>query len=134
MEDSQVILLDTHVLIWALAEPKRLSSAASMAIRQAQKSGGVAVAAITLWELAVLVTRGRIQGYGTVDDSVRMLTHGVIVKPITAAIAAIASQFPPEYPRDPADRLIGATAKVEGIPLVTRDEKLCASPLLQTIW
>lgn len=129
-----MILLDTHVLVWAVAEPKRLSSAASLAIRQALKDGGLAVAAITLWELAVLVARGRIQGYGTVDDSVRSLTQGVIVKPITAGIAAIASQFPAEYPRDPADRLIGATAKAEGIPLLTRDEKLRGSPMLQTIW
>jgi PIN domain nuclease of toxin-antitoxin system len=129
-----VILLDTHVIVWAVAEPKRLSSAANIAIRQALKDGGLAVAAITLWELAVLVARGRIQGYGTVDDSVRLLTQGLIVKPITAGIAAIASQFPPEYPRDPADRLIGATAKAEGIPLLTRDERLRANPLLQTIW
>jgi PIN domain nuclease of toxin-antitoxin system len=129
-----MILLDTHVLVWAVAEPKRLSNAASLAIRQALKDGGLAVAAITLWELAVLVTRGRIQGYGTVDDSVRLLTQGVIVKPITAGIAAIASQFPQGYPRDPADRLIGATAKAEGIPLLTRDERLRADPLLQTIW
>ena len=113
---------------------KRLSSAASRAIHQALKDGGLAVAAITLWELAVLVARGRIQGYGTVDDSVRLLTQGVIVKPITAGIAAIASQFPQGYPRDPADRLIGATAKAEGIPLLTRDERLRADPLLQTIW
>jgi PIN domain nuclease of toxin-antitoxin system len=129
-----MILLDTPVLIWAVAEPKRLSSAVSLAIRQALKDEGLAVAAITLWELAILVARGRIQGYGTVDDSVRLLTRGVIVKPITTGIAAIASQFPPEYPRDPADRLIGATAKAEGIPLLTRDEKLRASPMLQTIW
>jgi len=105
-----------------------------MAIRRAQTGGGLAVAAITLWELAVLVARGRIQGYGTVDDSVRLLTQGVVVKPITAAIAAIAAEFPSQYPRDPADRLIGATAKAEGIPLLTRDQKLLAVPMLQTIW
>ena len=134
MGSSQVILLDTHVLVWAVAEPKRLSKAAAATSRRAEKGGGVAIAAITLWELAVLLTRGRIRVYGTVDDSIRFLTEGVIVKPITAEIAALAAQFPSEYPSDPVDRLIGATARAEGIALVTRDEKVRASPLLHTIW
>jgi len=54
--------------------------------------------------------------------------------PITPAIAALATQFPESYPRDPADRLIGATARAEGLPLVTRDERIRSSPLLKTIW
>jgi PIN domain nuclease of toxin-antitoxin system len=129
-----VILLDTHALVWAVAEPKLLSKAAAAAIRKAQKEGGLAVAAITLWELAMLVARGRIQAYGTVDSSVRLLTEGVVVKSITPEIASLAVQFPNDYPQDPAHRLIGATARAEGIALVTRDGRLRASPLLQTIW
>jgi PIN domain nuclease of toxin-antitoxin system len=65
---------------------------------------------------------------------VRLLIEGVAVKPITAEIAALATQFPDEYSRDPADRLIGATARAEGLPLVTRDENIRKSPLLNTIW
>jgi PIN domain nuclease of toxin-antitoxin system len=129
-----MILLDTHALVWAVADRKRLSKAATAAIVQAQNEDGLALAAISLWELAMLVARGRIQAYGTVEASVRLLTEGVIIKPITPDIAALASQFPTDYPRDPADRLIGATARVEGIPLITRDEELRATPLLQTIW
>jgi PIN domain nuclease of toxin-antitoxin system len=56
------------------------------------------------------------------------------VKPITAEIAALATQFPDDYPKDPIDRLIGATARAEGIALVTGDEKIRSSPLLKTIW
>jgi PIN domain nuclease of toxin-antitoxin system len=129
-----VILLDTHALVWAVADPKRLSRAAAAAIRDAQQEGGLAVSAITLWELAALVARGRIQAYGTVDASVRLLTEGVAVKPITPEIAALATQFPDDFPHDPADRLIGATARAEGLPLVTRDEGIRHSPLLRTIW
>jgi PIN domain nuclease of toxin-antitoxin system len=129
-----MILLDTHALVWAVAEKNRLSHAAYAAILQAQKMDGVAVAAITLWELAMLIARGRIQAYGTVDASVKMLTEGVIIRPITPEVAALAAQFPPDFPADPADRLIGATAVAEGMTLVTRDEKLRASPLLRTVW
>jgi len=134
MGGAAVILLDTHVLVWAAAEPKRLSQAAAAAIDQFRKTDGVAIAAITLWEIATLLARGRIQAYGTIEASVRLLIEGVVVRPLTPEIAALASQFPPEYPRDPADRLIGATARSEGIALVTRDEQLRQSPLLQTIW
>lgn len=129
-----MILLDTHVLVWMVGEPTRLSRAARAAIRAAQQRGGVAVSAITLWELASLVARGRIQAYGTVDASVRLLIEGVIVKPITPEVAALAVQFPDDFPKDPADRLIAATARAEGIGLVTRDEKLRRSSLFNTIW
>jgi PIN domain nuclease of toxin-antitoxin system len=56
------------------------------------------------------------------------------VKPITAEIAVLATQFPEDYPKDPIDRLIGATARAEGIALITRDERIRSSPLLRTIW
>ena len=129
-----MILLDTHILVWAVTESKRLSKAASAAILKGTTEGGLAVADITLWELAMLLSRGRIQAYGTVEASVRLLTEGLVIKPITPEIAAIATQFPADFPRDPADRLIAATARFEGLELVTHDEKLRSSPLLQTIW
>ena len=56
------------------------------------------------------------------------------MKPLTAEIAALATQFPDNYPRDPADRLIGATARAEGLVLITRDENIRRSPLVKTIW
>jgi PIN domain nuclease of toxin-antitoxin system len=63
-----------------------------------------------------------------------MIVEGVAIKPITPEIAALAAQFPEEYSHDPSDRLIGATARAEGLTLVTRDEKIRRSPLLKTIW
>ena len=129
-----MIVLDTHVLVWAVAEPKQLSRAAATAIRRARDQDGVAIAAMTLWELAALVAKGRIQAQGTVESSVRLLIEGVIVRPLTPEIAALATQFPDDYPRDPADRLIGATARAEGLILVTRDEAIRRCPLLKTVW
>jgi len=129
-----MILLDTHVLFWAVDDSKRLSRAAASEIRRARRHGGVAVSAISLWELSWLLSTGRIQSYGTVENSIYMLLEGVTVRPITPAIAALAMQFPNDYPRDPADRLIGATARAEGLTLVTGDEKIRRSPLLKTVW
>ncbi len=62
------------------------------------------------------------------------MIEGVAVLPITPEIAALASQFPEDYPSDPSDRLIGATARAEGLPLVTRDERIRRSPLVWTVW
>jgi PIN domain nuclease of toxin-antitoxin system len=129
-----MILLDTHVLVWAADDSDRLSRAAVSEIRRARRDGGLAISAISLWELAFLLTKGKIQMYGTVESSLRLLVEGVTVIPITSEIAVLAAQFPDDYPGDPGDRLIGATARAEGIPLITRDEKIRKSPLLRTIW
>ena len=74
------------------------------------------------------------QAYGTVEASVRLLVEDVTVRPITPEIAALAAQFPDDYSRDPADRIIGGTARVEGLTLITRDETIRRSPLLRTVW
>jgi PIN domain nuclease of toxin-antitoxin system len=129
-----VILLDTHVVAWAAGDPKRLSREAASAIRRARRGGGLAVSAITVWELALLVSRGRVQVYGSVESSVRTLLEDTTVIPITPEIAALATQFPDGYPPDPVDRLIGATAVAEGLTLVTRDERIRRSPLVRTVW
>jgi PIN domain nuclease of toxin-antitoxin system len=131
-----MILLDTHVVVWAAIEPKRLSRAAESALRRARSSGGLAIASISLWEIASLFARHRIESYGTIEASVRQIleTVGVVVKPITQEIAVLAAQFPDSYPLDPADRLIGATARAEGVVLITQDEKIRDSRLLKTIW
>jgi len=129
-----VILLDTHVVAWAADDPKRLSRDAASAIRRARRGEGLAVSAITLWELAQLVARGRVQVFGSVETSVRALIEDMTVIPITPEIAALVTQFPDDYPRDPVDRLIGATARAEGMTLVTRDERIRRSPLLRSVW
>jgi PIN domain nuclease of toxin-antitoxin system len=129
-----VILLDSYVLIWAVADSKRLSKAATSAIRRARRGDGLAVSAITAYEVAWQIALGRIKGYGSLETSVLRFLEGVTMRPITPEIAALAAQFPADYPRDPADRIIGATARAEGLTLVTRDERIRRSPLLKTVW
>ena len=131
-----MILLDTHALVWAAIEPRRLSRAAASAMRRARHDDGLAIAAISLWELASLFARRRIESYGSVERSVRDVLQavGVSIRELTLEIAVLASQLPDDYPRDPADRLIGATALADGVPLITHDLQIRQSTAVKTIW
>lgn len=129
-------LLDTHVLVWMAAEPRRLSRKAASAVRRGLASGGLGIASITIWELAQLFARGRLRRSGTVEASVQEVVREtrVAVRDITPTIAALASQLPDDFPGDPADRLIAATAMAEGAWLVTSDERIRGCPLVRTLW
>ena len=129
-------LLDTHVLIWLVLEPKRLTKRASSAVRRASRRGGFGLAAISLWEVAVLCGRGIIKPHGTASAwTTQLLAEtGIGIVNITPTIAELATEFPAEFPRDPADRLIAATARAEGVSLITADERIRESPLVETLW
>jgi PIN domain nuclease of toxin-antitoxin system len=131
-----VILLDTHVLLWLAAEPARLSRSAASAIRRALRSGGIAIASISLWEIAALFAKGRLRARGTTEASLEAILKatGVSLREITPTIASLATQFPADFSADPADRLIAATARAEGLTLITRDERIRSSALVRTVW
>ena len=134
MAAPEVILIDTCVVIWLAGDPGSLSKAASAAITEARKSGGVAIADITLYELAWLARNGRIAITGSVEAFLARVETLFIVQPVTASVAQIAVDLPASYPRDPVDRLIGATALSLGMPLVTRDKLIRKSKALPVIW
>ena len=131
-----MILLDTHAWLWLCVEPRRLSTAAASAIRRAVNGGGLAIASITLWEVAMMLARGRVTAQGTPEAWLTALVDrsGVSIKEITPAVAALATHLPSDFPGDPADRLIAATARANGIALVSRDGRMRASPMVETIW
>jgi PIN domain nuclease of toxin-antitoxin system len=129
-----MVLLDTHVLIWLVNEPAKLSKRANEAIHAARESDGLAISAISLWELAWIATHGRLDFVGTVDALVERIISKIAIRPITPQIAILANQLPTGYSNDPSDRLIGATAMAEGIALVTKDRAIRDCKQINTIW
>ena len=125
-----MILLDTHILVWLLIAPEKLSTKARKAILAARKSGPLALSAISLWEIAWLAENKRIDIDVSVESFVKKCASYVQVLPISSEIAVRSVQFPNSYPKDPQDRMIGAAAIVEGIRLLTHDTRIAASGLV----
>lgn len=131
-----MILIDTHVWLRAAAGAPGISAKAASAIRRHERSRGVGISAISLWEAAFLHRRGRLKTAEPLDEWLRALSRadGLRVHPLTAEIAICAATFPATFPADPADRLIAATARVLACPLVTADERIRAAKVVETIW
>ena len=130
-------ICDTHILLFWANDPARLSPRAAEALEQGRIQGQLAIADISLWELALLHERGRLVLPEPVPAALyltRLLEAlRLEVLPITPEIALL-SRGPLFLHGDPADRLIGATALQDRAPLITADEKLRAVPGLVTLW
>jgi PIN domain nuclease of toxin-antitoxin system len=131
-----LILVDTQVVAWLARRPERLSRAARRAIEKHTRSADLAMASVTLMELAQLAARGDIAIRDTPGAWLRQLVNdgGWTVRDVTTEIAAVAAYLPPSFPADPFDRLIAATAIVERMPLVTADRRIQASGVVETVW
>jgi PIN domain nuclease of toxin-antitoxin system len=131
-----VIVLDTHALLWWTAGSAELSVAARSAIEDELASGEIVVSAISAWEVAMLVERGRL--VLTMDVNTWLVTvakiDAVRMMPVDADIAIKSVNLPGEFHKDPADRMIVTTARTLAAPLVTRDQKIRAYPHVRTIW
>lgn len=130
-----MILVDTHVVVWLAFEPSQLSRKARAAIDDARKNGdGLAISDITLLELATLASKGRIRLDISLESFLREVEARFVVLAISGRACVRALGLPAAYPKDPADRIIGATALVEGLSLLTADHEIRQSRALHTIW
>jgi PIN domain nuclease of toxin-antitoxin system len=130
-----LILVDTHVVVWLAFEQERISSKARAAIDEARGlKDGLAISDISLWEVGTLASRGRINLAISLESFLQEVEARFIVLPISGRACARAVGLPRAYPKDPADRMIVATALVEGLSLVTADREIRRSKLLPTIW
>lgn len=130
-----MILVDTHVVVWLAFDQDQISRKARAAIDGARKSAnGLAICDITLLELAILVSKGRIRLDISLESFLREVESRFVVLPLSGRACARAMGLPAIYPKDPADRIIGATALVEGLPLLTADRAIRGSKTVETIW
>ena len=131
-----MIVVDTHILIWDALSPNRLSPAAVQAMSEANREDGLLVADISLWEMAMLIQKGRVQVATDCHAFLNLILQAnrIQVRSITPQIAALSTQLSSMVNADPADRLIAATAIAEGVSLVTADHNLRASEDISTIW
>lgn len=130
-----MILLDTHVVIWLALEPDRISKKARTAIEETRQHGeGLAISDMTLLEIAMIASKNRIKLNSTLETFLSEVEVRFVVLPISGRICVRALALPANYPNDPADRVIAATALVEGIPLLTADAEIQRSKALRTVW
>ncbi len=122
----ELLLLDTHALVWTVEERPRLGSGAKRSINIAARLNQVAVSAISLWEVALLVSKGRLNLSTDVMVWVReaLSKPGVNLVPLEPEIAVESTRLPFEMHGDPADRILVATARHHGATLVTADRRL----------
>jgi PIN domain nuclease of toxin-antitoxin system len=130
-----LILLDTHVVVWLASGDPRLSRSAQVAIDEARHSvRGLAISDFTLFELSLLFRKKQFSLATDPESFLREVERRFVILPITANVALQACALPVNYPKDPADRIIGATALIEDIPLLTADRAIRASRAVPTIW
>ncbi len=126
MNESPPLLLDTHAAIW-ITEDQPLASAAVEALEAAYRAGStVFVSAITAWEVGLLVSRNRLSLIAQPERWFQRLLSipGTRLADLSPDILIASSFLPGEPPRDPADRILLATARDLGATLITRDRQL----------
>lgn len=123
-------LLDTHVLIWWLTDDRKLPRAHARLLERCERSATpVGLSAMSLWEIAKLAERGRIELTQSVDESVEQLEASPFINivPLTGRVAIESTRLGARFHSDPVDQIIVATARCHGLTLLTADERIIES-------
>ena len=129
------VLLDTHVWIWWLTEPRHLPARERTTLDRLAATRDIGLSAISLWEAQMLHARGRLQLPVTFGRwlSLAAAPETVTVVPLDAAVVTTIELLPSSFHGDPADRLIVATALAHGLPVATHDTAIRRSRVID-VW
>lgn len=122
-------LLDTHIWFWWVQDLTKLS-AAQLTLLSTSPPNSLGVSVYSVWEIAMLVEKGRLTLNQPIDVWVHLAraAPGVQLLALTPEIAIESTRLPDPFHKDPADRILVATARVLNIPIVTEDRKILAYP------
>ena len=131
-----MIILDTHVLIWWVSDPQKLSEKARKKIKDGLKKSEILVSSISVWEICMLVKKGRLKLTMDVDNWLEKVENLPYIHfvPIDNKIASKSVDLPDGFHQDPADRMIVATALQKGAILITSDKKILRYPHVRSLW
>lgn len=131
-----MILMDTCAIIWDALEPTKLTSKSISSINKADEHNALIISDISIWEISMLIKKGRIEVEATATTFINLFlqSRNVSVQSISPEIAELSVNFGDEINKDPADRIIAATSIILNAQLVTADSNLRNSELLDTIW
>ena len=133
--EAMKALLDTHILLWWHGDRGRLSPEQQGVIAAAGADSPLEVSDISLWEVATLYSLGRIRLTIPLREWLDKAVAAPLVRRhgISPAVAAELASLPDSFHRDPADRILVATARVLGATLLTRDRRIAEAELVDTL-
>jgi PIN domain nuclease of toxin-antitoxin system len=129
-----IVVIDTHILLWWVSGSESLSATAASALDNTLSNGGeVLISSISAWEISMLITKGRLVLTMEVESWLREVAQieGTRFVPIDNEIAIKSTTLPGSFHKDPADRMIVATARKMAVPLVTADKKFLTTSTLK---
>lgn len=131
-----MIIMDTCAIVWDALQRDKLTKKAKTAISKADTNGEILICDISIWEIAMLAKRKKIEFDDTAANLIRLFleSRNITVIPISPEIAELSVNLGPEINNDPADRIIVATSIIKQAPIITADSKLRGAQIVETIW
>jgi PIN domain nuclease of toxin-antitoxin system len=131
---GDVILLDTHALLWWALDPGQLSPTAAERVSEMEKLGGFA-SSISIWELGIKAKRGKLELGISIEEMVRRIERSAVVELVPVDTTIWLRSLALDWAHtDPADRVIVATALLKGVPLLTKDAVIRDAGVVRSIW